>query len=170
MQQPSDNASKIRRERLAAALGIGSDNACLWEPNELAAMFRDQMDSAVVFDLESYDKNLTAKLKCLMSAQGLLVRSFGDLLRHPHPPLDLLQVTKDFAKRNRDSQESLIPPEIADALYFLAIAAALVKCGERITRLADVPLQNGFVWVEAQAWIDNESKVIVREARRVING
>jgi hypothetical protein len=76
MPQPSDNASKSRRERLAAALGIGSDNTSLWEPNELEAMFRDQMDSAVAFDLEGYDKNRAAKLKCLSSAQGLLRQKF----------------------------------------------------------------------------------------------
>lgn len=170
MSKQSDNATKNRRERLAEALGIGSDNTRLWQPNELEAMFRHQMASPVAFDLEGCDRNLAANLKILTAAQGLLVRSFGDLLRHPHPPLDLLRLTKDFAKRNRDNPESLIPAEIADALYYLSIAAALVQCGKRITRLTDAQLQGGFAWVEAQNWIDDETKDVARKAMRVAGG
>jgi hypothetical protein len=170
MANQSDKATKNRRERLAEALGIGSDNTRLWQPNELEAMFRHQMASPVAFDLEGCDRNLAANLKILTAAQGLLVKSFGDLLRHPHPPLDLLRLTKDFAKRNRDNPESLIPAQIADALYYLSIAAALVQCGKRITRLTDVQLQGGFAWVEAQDWIDDEIKQVARRALRLASG
>jgi hypothetical protein len=166
MSDQSDAATKSRREKLADALGIGSENTRLWQPNELEAMFRHQMASPVAFDLEGYDRNLAANLEVLTAAQGLLVKSFGDLLRHPHPPLDLLRLTKDFAKRNRDNPESLIPAEIADALYYLSIAAALVQCGKRISRLKDAQLQGGFAWVEAQDWIDDETKEVARRAMR----
>lgn len=53
--------------------------------------------------------------------------SFGDLLSHPNPPEELLKATKDFAKTCRLGPHKTLPPEIASALYYASIAAALVR-------------------------------------------
>ena len=135
-----------RPRQISDILGIGADTATLWRPDELAAIFRHQMAAPVVFDLESLGTAKARRLANLTAAQGLVLKSFADLFQHNSPPLELLQLTKDFAKRNRDQPESVLPTEIATLLYFASIAAALVHRGERITRLSNSELRGGFEW------------------------
>mgnify|MGYP005856862373 CR=1 FL=1 len=165
-----DMSDQIKRgtgsspERLSEMLGLEPDNARLWRPEELAAVFRHQMAAPVSFDLGGADDALAKKLRLLTDAQGLLVKSFADLFGHPCPPLELLRLTKDFAKANRDHPEALLPREIANALYFGSIAAALVRCKKRISKLTNAEMRQGFSWAASQPWVDAPLKGLLDEA------
>ena len=78
------------------------------------------------------------------TAQAAL--SLGDLLRHPCPPLELLERLKAFAKSARRDPESHLPEDVAAALYALAVAAALVRHGQKITSMPDDALGRYFTW------------------------
>jgi hypothetical protein len=109
-------------------------------------------------------------LKTLAEAQGLLLSSFSDLFNHATPPLQLLQLVKDFAKANMDHPESGLPREIATALYYTSIAAALLRLDKRISQLPDADLQRGLRWAQEQRWLDEKTKGLVAAALKKLSG
>ena len=149
---------------LAALLEASGERARLWRPEELGAIFRHQMSAPVLVDLGGYDPGTAARLKTLSAAQSLLLKSFSDLFHHPAPPLELLELTKDFAKANMDQRESSLPNEVAAALYYTSIAAALVRLDARITRLPEAELRRGLLWTREQPWLDEETKQLLLQA------
>jgi hypothetical protein len=169
MSQASDFDSseavfKSRAKDLAALLASGEERARLWRPDELAAIFRHQITAPMLVDLGGFDPRTATRLKLVSDAQGLLLKSFSDLLQHPAPPVELLELVKDFAKANLDHPESGLPAEIASALYYISIAAALVRLDARISKLSDASLQRGLSWTREQAWLDDPARVLLAQA------
>ena len=152
---------------LAKMLELGAGQQPLWASDELGAILRHQMDAPLEPDLGKVDAALREWRQALTAGDGEPLRTFGDLFRCPHPPLELLEATKRFAKYSRVQEESL-PAEVATVLYFLAIAAGLTKCGRRITALDDQALQHGLAWVRQQTWLDENSRAVVDEAERFL--
>ena len=142
----------------------------LWRPDELGAIFRHQLSAPVLVDLGGYDAGLAARLRNLGEAQSLLLKSFADLFLHPAPPRELLELTKDFAKANMDSAVSALPGEVAAALYYTSIAAALVKLEARISRLSDADLHRGLLWTANQPWLDETTRQLLRQAAEKLAG
>ena len=155
---------KSRAKKLATLMATGEERAKLWRPDELAAIFRHQMSAPMLVDLGSFDSRTATKLRTLSEAQGLLLKSFADLFHHPAPPIELLELIKDFAKANMDHPESGLPDEIAAALYYTSIAAALVRLDVRISHLPDADLQRGLRWTMEQAWLDENTKELLAKA------
>ncbi len=155
---------KSRANKLATLIATGEERAKLWRPDELAAIFRHQLSAPVMVDLGSFDPRTATRIRTLSEAQCLLLKSFDDLFHHPAPPIELLELVKDFAKANRDHPESGLPGEIAAALYYSSIAAALVRLDARISQLPDADLQRGLHWTLQQAWLDEKTKELLAQA------
>ena len=98
------------------------------------------------------------------SCDGSPLVTFGDLLRHPEPPLVLVEAAKRFARKNANKDSSALPTEIATVLYFATIAAALLHHGERITRSGDDVLRYGFQLTLERPWLDETTRSLVTEA------
>lgn len=160
----SEAVFKSRPKRLAALMKAGAEGARLWLPEELAAIFQHQMRSPVLLDLGGFDPGTAVRLKTLSDAQGLLLKSFSDLFHHSSPPVELLKLTKDFAKANLDHPESGLPAEIVSALYYTSIAVALVRLDKRISQLKDEDLRRGLLWAKDQPWVDEETKALLLAA------
>jgi hypothetical protein len=156
--------SKSPPKSLAAFLAAGEEQARLWQPEELGAIFRHQMSAPILVDLGGFDPATAARLKTLSNAQNLLLKSFLDLFLHPMPPIELLTLTKDFAKGNMEQPDSSLPNEVAAVLYYLSIAAALVRLGRRITQLSDAELKRGLEWSKAKAWVERPLQQLLDEA------
>ena len=161
---------KSRANKLASLLSSGGERSRLWRPDELAAIFRHQMSAPMVVDLGAFDARTALRLRSLSEAQGLVLKSFGDLFHHPAPVLELLGLVKDFAKANVDQPESGLPGEIAAALYYTSIAAALVRLNVRITQLPDPALQAGLQQTLEQAWLDEPTKALLIQALAKVSG
>jgi hypothetical protein len=162
-----DSVAALRKsppKSLAALLAAGAERARLWRPEELRAIFRHQMAAPILVDLGGYDPATATRLKTLSEAQSLVLKSFSELFHHAVPPLELLSMTKDFAKANMDHPESTLPQEIATALYYASIAAALVRLDARISRLKDEDLRCGLLWMTEQPWVDDQTRGIIAEA------
>ena len=125
-----------------------------WEPNELGAILRHQLGCPVRFDLDVLGPRLAAQATAVTEARGLLLKSFGDLIFHPDPTIELLKLTKEYARACRAHPDSLIPSEVATALYYAAIVAARLRCGARITELDDATVRQGIEWLIRQPWIE----------------
>ncbi len=163
---PAGNLDKSPPKSLAAFLSEGEEHARLWRPEELGAIFRHQMAAPVVVDLGGVDAAVAARLRNLTSAQNLLLTSFRDLFLHPVPPLELLALTKDFAKGNMDQPDSAIPNDVAAVVYYLTIAAGLVRLNQRISRLGDAELKRGLEGARGKAWVEAPLKDLLGEAIR----
>jgi hypothetical protein len=168
MQQLMDSSAKRPEpgsQRLAGVFDWGTPDDRLWEPAEFRAIVEHLLQSPMQFDLAGLEPGVSGKLARLTESQGLLLKSFGDLLRHPLPPLELLELTKEWAKANRECPESSLPPEVVSVLYYACIAAALARLGKRITKLSDAQLQTGFAWSASQPWAGDELNQLFSEVQ-----
>ena len=155
---------KSRAKKLATLLATAEARARLWRPDELAAIFRHQMSAPMLVDLGTFDPRTATRLRTLSEAQGLLLRSFADLFHHPTPLIELLELVKDFAKANMNHPESGLPDEIAAALYYTSIAAALVRLDARISQLPEEDLQRGLRRTLEQTWLDEGTRALLSQA------
>jgi hypothetical protein len=168
-----DSAGALKKsppKSLAAFLAAGAERSRLWRPEELSAIFRHQMSAPILIDLGGYDAAAAQRLQSLSDAQNLLLKSFSDLFHHPLPPLELLSLTKDFAKANMDHPDSSLPHEVAGVLYYASIAAAMVRLDTRISQLADGELRRGLSWAGQQPWLDSATRELLAEAARKTSG
>lgn len=99
------------------------------------------------------------------SVEGPPIRSFRDLFQHPKPPIELLDLTRRFAKACRSQGDSPLPAEIATILYLSSIAAALARCGQRITTLDDHAVCNGFDWALEHGGLDALTRRLLEGGR-----
>jgi hypothetical protein len=166
----SSSVFKRRAKELAALLATGEERERLWRADELAAIFRHQISTPMLVDLGSFDPRTATRLKVVSEAQGLLLKSFADLFHHSTPPIELLELVKDFAKANLDHPESGLPNEIASALYYTSIASALIHLDTRISKLTDAELQRGLGWAREQNWLDEATKKLLGAALEKISG
>jgi hypothetical protein len=141
----------------------------LWEPNELGAILEHQLSAPLEHDLGLVDRAVAGRLAALNTAGGPPLRSFADLLHHPNPPLELLELTKRFAKACRNDRNSPLPGEIATVLYFLSIVVAITKCDRRITKMDDPALRYSLDWALKQPWLDTSTRGLLEAGRNAID-
>jgi len=153
---------------LAELMKSGSNQVRAWRPEELGAVYRHQMSAVVQFDLAGLGEGPARRLATLSSSEGLLVRSFADLFQHPNPPVELLILTKKFAKASIGHPDSALPDEVAKVLYYTSIVVALVRCGQRITQLDDQTLKLGIEGAISRPWVDEPVRAILREGLQAV--
>ena len=78
--------------------------------------------------------------------------------------LSSLEGLKEWANIQRASRSQALSSDIASALYYGAIAAALSRHGQKISGLNDQALLTGFRWVTSQSWLDEDVRTTVNSA------
>ena len=139
---------------LARMMDLGNDDQVLWNAQDLGPIVQHQLSASLEGDLADLGPGLHARLKELRTAGADPIVTFRDLLKHPEPPLELLELTKQFAKRCRSNPDGPLPDDVATVLYLAAIAAAMVRLGARITKLNNEGMQHGLRWALGQTWLD----------------
>lgn len=155
---------------MAALIDAGTDDDRIWNPAELAAILKHQLSAPIEVDLVSLEQCLASQLRLAAESHGLLLKSFGDLLHHPNPPVGLLKLTKDFAKACRLSRKGPLPQEIATVFYFTSIVVAMVRCRRRITRLNDADIRHGVEQCLAQTWLDAATRQLFEGGLKALAG
>jgi hypothetical protein len=135
--------------------------AC-WLPEELGSILRHQLSAPVQFHASDEPTRPPPNPDQQSSPSPVPIRTFDELFHHPHPPIELLRRTHQFAKINLSRSGSLLLPEIATLLYYAAIILAQVRWNERITRLDAAALEQGRRWILDQPWVDERTKGIFR--------
>jgi len=120
----------------------------LWQPEELGSVLQHQLAAPLDFGQDAAPSAMPSPVE---SAGLSTVR---ELLENAHPPLTLLQQLKAFAKAQALDPNHLIPPEIAEVVYYAAIVAAMLQCGQRITQLDDDALRMGLNGLLERSWLD----------------
>jgi len=132
--------------RLVKLLELEADSGRDWQPDELGPILRHQLASPVKADIQDAQSE----------ADG--IRTFEELFRHPQPPVELLKLTKEFAKAHRRAPDSPLPREVASVLYYACIVAAQANAGEWITGLGRSEVGEGVRWVLGQEWVSEDLK------------
>jgi hypothetical protein len=136
--------------------------------DEVAAIYRHELNAPLHIELGGLEPAVAARLRLTSFSSGLLLQSIGDLLHHPEPPVDLLVMTKDFAKTLMDHPDGALPKEVAGVIYWTCIAAALVRCRRRITSHDNAKVIVGFDWASSRSWIDPASAELLSAARNIV--
>ena len=151
-------------ERLAKLLGSDQTTQPSWSVQEIEAIFRHQLGTPLQVELATLPDAEVISLTALADSQGLLLKSIGDLLNHPHPPVKLLAMLKDFAKRLMEHPDSPLPREVASLLYWSAIASGLSRGNVRLTSLDTEQLLAGLRWAASQPWVEKPILELIRSA------
>src|ERR1041384_4606177 len=122
---------------LEALFDLKSDTTGLWRKEELAAIWRHQLAAPLDFDLRSGDEESQTQFDTAYRVAHHPPKTFGELFEHPHPPVDLLKLTKQFGKRHHEAEHSPLPKKLALLIYYVSIVVALVRSRNRITSLSD---------------------------------
>jgi RNA polymerase sigma-70 factor (ECF subfamily) len=140
------------------------------QPVDAAAQLQHVLTAPLPLDLGAVDAALAGRARAWAEGHGLALRSFGELLHHPEPLPELLELAKEFAKENRNDPESPLSREVATVLYYASIAAALARCGRRITRHDDATLRQGLHWGCMQPWVDEATRCLLRDGLERLGG
>jgi hypothetical protein len=93
----------------------------------------------------------------------LLNRPLGDMIG-PESRVDQLRLIKNYSKRARSQSVSAIDISTATAIYYAAIACALVYHDELITRHAPDVLTQAFSQLSAKEWLVSEFAALFEKA------
>jgi hypothetical protein len=149
------HADMLRRPR---------DGESAWSDDELAVVFRQKLAMAVEALLDTGEVRTAAHEKGAAGrnappkSSGPRPATIATLLHRPQPSVGLLRRVKDYAKAACKDPQGPLPAEVATALYFGAIASALVHRGERLTTLAEQKLFRGLRWMIGQTWLDDATR------------
>ncbi len=128
----------------------------LWTDSEAGEVLRHQLEAEVA--AESGSVGLEAGYVATLGDVGgdQSIKTFRDLLVHPRPPEDLLQLAKQFAKAHLSSGSSPLPREVAQVLYFGAIVSGLLQGYRGISTLTSGEVRRGVEWAMHLSWIDED--------------
>jgi hypothetical protein len=158
-----------RSSNLAPLLRTGHANTFAWTDRDLAEMFDHQLRTPLLkfLRLAPADLDLLSSLAPAPEQAALL--TFGDVFKHSNPPVQILRLIKDYAKHAGADAENSLPRPLASALYSLAIAAALVRGGHRITAMKNPEITEGLDWIIAQSWIDISMRQLATQALALLS-
>lgn len=165
-ETPSANRPSATPDGVRSVLELGLTPRGDCGDEELGLLLAYHLAAPLDFDLRGLDPAHARGLRHSAAAEGLLLRSLGDLFGHPRPPLELVEMTKNYAKSSMKAGQSVLPKPVAAAIYYLSIAVALARLGRRITHLDDAQLRHGFDWAIALPWIDTAGREVLSRARQ----
>ena len=109
-------------KKLARLLSAELEQQNNWQPEELSAILRHQLEAPLEIDLGG-----AKSVRQPLAAGGgpdLAQLTFHDLLHQAKPEVELLRLVKEFAKVHLSPARSLLPHEIAHVLYYASIVVA----------------------------------------------
>ena len=143
--------------RLAGLISLGTDDAGILEPAELAEFLRHRLTEAVPDGGEAGGPGRTDW------------KNVGELLRHADPCVAALGRVIGAAVAGRAAGGGdADPPEVSTLLGYAAMAAALVRRGHRAAGLEDAALGRGLAWALRQAWAGADLRALCRQAQSLL--
>ncbi len=164
MQDPANSVYESSPRSLADLIREVRRSRSAPTSEELSALLEVVLTRPMEFRADGVTGGQKGGVRLGDAPRELLLKGIGDLLSHPHPPVDLLVMVKEFAKANCQHPDSAIAPEVARVLYFASIAAGLARCGCCMTNLEQSAQLKGLRWLSEQAWVDDGLRALGKEA------
>ena len=162
---PSDIRQSDPR-RLAEIIDLDPSPQRIWSADEYGPILQHQL--SVVLDLgesaaPAHDVGALAPGPSPEACTPSPVVTIGQVLFDRSTVAQLVAI-KDFAKANASHPDSALPRDVAEVLYYLAIAAGMVRHDQRLTRLANPDLSAGLRWALSQPWMDARGCAVLQKA------
>ncbi len=166
--EPHD-LKEASRGSLFRLMAFERSDESLWEATDLHAILCHQLDAEVEFDLTHFGgiaKETVTSVAGSRESKGPC--TFGRLFTDLNPPLEMLDMTRRFAKRSRTQGPDGMPDEIATVLYYAAIAAARLRHEASISKLDDRSLLDGLDWALDQPWLVASLRGLLAETAQAL--
>ncbi len=164
--ETTSRPSEVDSGSWAALFDLEDGQESPWHEEELASILAHQLKAPLHFELQGLPSGTRRLLRAAGEIGGTEARlnTYGDLFRHPEPPLILLILVKRFAKAHQIHPSGVIPPQVTAVLYYGCIALADVRWNRLISSLANDQLIQGLRAVLSYDWVPNELKAVLRLA------
>jgi len=162
MQENDGQMSNSKSAALSSILELQKETAHAWKTDELGAILKHQLDAPLRLALGNLSAEVAHQLTRFDSRQTE-PKNLGELLSDKEPPLELLALTKRFAKRCNSDPDAPLPREIAMLLYYAAIAVAKLRHGQKMSALQNETLKRGLEWGRSQPWVDVRLRALLAE-------
>lgn len=134
----------------------------LWSDKELAGMWREILNT-------SFEKiKLSDACRRLDPKRDPAKTRIKDVLFDPSPSLKMLDLLRSYAKAEYSETGGIEEFPCYFVLYMTAIAAAIYKHQQTLTRLPVQQLKTNFDWTLKFDWLDPQSHEYLQIAKRVI--
>lgn len=153
---PQASESSAEAKAMAGLFALEAPAESAWSNEDYRGLWRHQLAQPLASVLSHADPALR------LSAPSGGIHTVAELLRHPAPPLELLQALKEAARSYVRAGNAEVPPEIATALYFTCIAIALAARRQRISKSADSVLIHGLTLLLTRTWLDDDTTLVLR--------
>ncbi len=158
----------LNREKLAKlwmlAEGAAPEEQSPDAAQDKAALLRSQLEASLPLEA-AMARMLPGVLTVVCEKLRLFTGcSFGALLFDPATDLSILEMIKDVHKEQAASSAPGPKREVATAIYYAAIASAMVHHDVKITKLSDDRLSGSFAELAATDWISADMKHLFAEA------
>ena len=105
---------------------------------------------------------VTRLCKELLPLQG---KSLGDVLLDRHTPLNVLETIKDFGKKASAQKDRKAEHDVAIAIYYAALAAAVLFYDRKITKWSYGHLAKAFDSLIGKAWMADDLVDLLSKAK-----
>jgi len=119
-----------------------------WTDRDYSDIWQQQLDVPLVILLQPEDA--THDLGGIATIRSMLVSD--------SPPHESIRMLAQYAKHCAQEGDSLIPAEIARAIYFLLVGVGRSRCHQPVSSLKDTQLVEGLKWASQCNWIDSGSR------------
>jgi DNA-directed RNA polymerase specialized sigma24 family protein len=155
----SEHLDDSHPARIARLLELPPEANSLWLHTDLGGLMRHLLGQR----LSDLELDIAGAPTDSAGAVHATIVTLADLCRHSQPPIEMLEAVKRYG-RSRVRRSAALPDEIASALYFASIAAALVRHGKRISTSSDELLRYGFQRLLDRPWIETPLRELLEDA------
>ena len=155
-------------EGLARILSVDDNGVNLWNAEEMQAIWKHQLSAPIDADLDTLVSVRATELRASPEVKAVGSKTFSELLNHPAPPIQLLKLTKEFAKQTLKNAEEAHLRDLASALYYATYAAGLKHFNQLLGSMSGRELLPGFDWALKQSWLDSQTLKLISEARQSV--
>jgi hypothetical protein len=158
-------------EQLASILKIGLDARIaedkLNQEQKKAELLHDWLAATLPLDAVIVKALPTVLRRMFEQLRPLAGKPFGDLLKEPNTDIAAIVKIKDYSKKMVASAKSEAEHDAATAIYYAAIASALVFHNKTITKLSYKNLRDSFWTLSKQAWLTPDLAELFEKARKL---
>ena len=163
--------SGIRGERLARLLAIGKADAedeKLLSLKTKSELLRSGLSAPFPPDGAAVDSLSRAVGRLREKLQPLSDRTLGEILLDANTGVEVFRAIKGFFKERAQNGSHEELRAVAGAVYYAAIAGALVTCNEKISSFSCADLDRGLARLMDRDWIPPELKDLFRKAQALV--